>query len=182
MEYGKYREEREREFLYFWLCKLISYILFQTNRSIASQNTAQRVIDSVSYITEAVTNVSLQPTKAIKAWAADQVAPSYWRPNSEIKYCYQCKVLFSPTDDKHHCRDCGKGFCTQCSSKTKCVPHRNWYTPVRVCDTCFEKETVNCSSDDSLEPVEDVGVRKVTEHVVSTLNVVGTVLSYSKCK
>ncbi|KAM0733903.1 Zinc finger FYVE domain-containing protein 1 [Formica fusca] len=160
--------------------KKITHVWNMPNRSIASQNTAQRVIDSVSYITEAVTNVSLQPTKALKAWAADQVAPSYWRPNCEIKYCYQCKILFSPTDDKHHCRDCGEGFCAQCSSKTKCVPNRNWYSPVRVCDTCYEKET-NYSSDDSLDPpIEDVGVRKVTEHVVSTLNVVGTVLNYSK--
>lgn len=160
--------------------KKITHVWNMPNRSIVTQNTAQRVIDSVSYITEAVTNVSLQPTKALKAWAADQVAPSYWRPNSEIKYCYQCKILFGPTDDKHHCRDCGEGFCAQCSSKTKCVPNRNWYSPVRVCDTCYEKET-NYSSDDSLEPpVEDVGVRKVTEHVVSTFNVVGTVLSYSK--
>ncbi|XP_071582621.1 zinc finger FYVE domain-containing protein 1 [Temnothorax nylanderi] len=159
--------------------KKITHIWNMSNRSIASQNTAQRVIDSVSYISEAVTNVSLQPTKALKAWAADQVAPSYWRPNNEIKHCYQCKMLFSLTDDKHHCRECGEGFCAQCSSKTKCVPNRNWYSPVRVCDACYEKDT-NCSSDDSLEPVEDVGVRKVTEHVVSTLNAVGTVFSYSK--
>ncbi|KYN07727.1 PREDICTED: zinc finger FYVE domain-containing protein 1-like [Cyphomyrmex costatus] len=159
--------------------KKITHVWNMSNRSVASQNTAQRVIDSVSYITEAMTNVSLQPTKALKAWAADQVAPSYWRPNNEIKHCYQCKILLSPTDDKHHCRDCGEGFCAQCSSKTKCVPNRNWYSPVRVCDTCYEKE-INCSSDESLEPVEDVGVRKVTEHVMSTLNVVGTVFTYSK--
>ncbi|GAB1859712.1 Zinc finger FYVE domain-containing protein 1 [Camponotus japonicus] len=159
--------------------KRITHVWNLPNRSIISPNTAQRVIDSVSYITEAVANASLQPAKALKAWAADQVAPSYWRPNSEIKYCYQCRNLFSPTDDKHHCRDCGEGFCAHCSSKTKCVPNRNWFSPVRVCDKCYEKETN--SSDDSLEPpVDDVGVRKVTEHVVSTLNVVGTVLSYSK--
>ncbi|XP_011877495.1 PREDICTED: zinc finger FYVE domain-containing protein 1-like [Vollenhovia emeryi] len=159
--------------------KKITHVWNTSNRSIAPQNTAQRVIDSVSYITEAVTNASLQPTRALRAWAADQVAPSYWRPNNEIKYCYQCKVVFSLADDKHHCRDCGEGFCAQCSSKTKCVPNRNWHSPVRVCDTCYERET-NCSSDDSLEPAEDVGVRKVTEHVVSTLNAVGTVFTYSK--
>lgn len=158
----------------------ITHVWNTSNRSIAPQNTAQRVIDTVSYFTEAVTNVSLQPTKALKAWAADQVAPSYWRPNNEIKHCHQCKVLFGPTDNKHHCRDCGEGFCAPCSSRTKCVPNRNWFSPVRVCDTCYEKET-NCSSDDSLEPVEgDVGVRKVTEQVVSTLNAVGTVFTYSK--
>ncbi|XP_012220643.2 zinc finger FYVE domain-containing protein 1 [Linepithema humile] len=159
--------------------KKITHVWSLPNHSITPHNTAQRVIDSVSYITEAVTNASLQPTKALKAWAADQVAPSYWRPNGEIKCCYKCKSLFSPSDDKHHCRDCGEGFCAQCSSKTKCVPSRNWYSPVRVCDACYEKES-NYSSDDSLEPLEDVNVRKVTEHVVSTLTAVGTVINYSK--
>lgn len=157
------------------------FLFFQSNRSVASQNTAQRVIDGVSYITEAVTNVSLQPTKAITAWVTDQVAPSYWRPNHEIKQCYKCKISFGTTVTKHHCRDCGEGFCAQCSSKTKCVPSRNWYTPVRVCDKCYNKETIH-SSEDSIEPTEDVGVRKVTEHVVSTLNAVGNVLSFSKGK
>ncbi|XP_011645036.1 zinc finger FYVE domain-containing protein 1-like [Pogonomyrmex barbatus] len=162
------------------ICKKITHVWGISNRSIISQNTAQRVVDSVSYITEAVTNVSLQPTKALKAWAADQVAPSYWRPNSEIKHCHQCKHLFGPMDDKHHCRDCGEGFCAECSSKTKCVPNRNWHSPVRVCDACYEKETNSSNDESTEEPTEDVGVRKVTEQVVSTLNVVGIVLNYSK--
>ncbi|XP_020292298.1 zinc finger FYVE domain-containing protein 1-like isoform X2 [Pseudomyrmex gracilis] len=147
------------------------------NSSGASQNTAQRVIDSVTSISESFTNISLQPSKALKAWAADQVAPSYWRSNSEIQYCHECKYYFGITDDKHHCRDCGEGFCGQCSANTKCVPHRNWFTPVRVCNACYKKETPSSSL---YEPVKDVNARKVTEHVVSTFNVVGNVFTYSK--
>ncbi|RLU22735.1 hypothetical protein DMN91_005013 [Ooceraea biroi] len=159
--------------------KKVTHVWGVPNPPPVPQNTAQRVMDSVSYITEAVATVSLQPTKALKAWAADQVAPSYWRPNSEIKHCHKCKTVFGLARDKHHCRDCGEGFCDKCSSKTRCVPSRNWYSPVRVCDTCYEKET-NSSSNESLEPAEDVSVRKVTEHVVSTFSVVGTVFNYSK--
>ncbi|XP_033207941.1 zinc finger FYVE domain-containing protein 1-like isoform X1 [Belonocnema kinseyi] len=145
--------------------------------SLTSQNTAQRVVDGVSYLTEAVTNVSLQPTKAITSWVADQVAPAYWRPNNEIRYCHKCNMLFGPTDTKHHCRACGEGFCAQCSSKTKCVPARNWHTPVRVCDSCYLRDS---NSNEEVENSEDVSVRKVSEHVVSTFSAVGTVLSYSK--
>lgn len=148
---------------------------FQPNNSVASQNTAQRVVDSVSYLTEAVTNVSLQPTKVLSAWVADQVAPTYWRPNSEIKNCHKCQIAFGLTDSKHHCRACGEGFCDRCSSKTKCVPSRNWHTPVRVCDMCYHR-------DEPTEFSEDVNARKVTEQVVSTLSAVGTVLNYSKSK
>lgn len=151
-------------------------IWFQPTASNVPQNTAQRVVDGMSYITEAVTNVSLQPTKAISAWVTDQIAPSYWRPNNEIKCCYKCKTPFGATDTKHHCRACGEGFCTQCSSQTKCVPFRNWYTPVRVCDACYTS-----SNNEVTQSVEDVNARKVTEHVVSTLSAVGTVLNYSKC-
>ncbi|KAG7198693.1 hypothetical protein KM043_001690 [Ampulex compressa] len=156
----------------------ITHVWNSSNRAVSCQNTAQRVIDGVSYITEAVTNVSLQPTKALSAWAADQVAPAYWRPNSEIKHCHKCKAVFGPTDTKHHCRSCGEGFCTQCSSRNKCVPSRNWHTPVRVCDNCFVKDTN--SNEEQINSFEDVSVRKVTEHVVSTLSAVGTVLEYSK--
>lgn len=151
----------------------ITHVWNMANQSAATQNTAQRMFDGVSYITEAVTNVSLQPTKVLSAWVADQVAPSYWRPNNEIKHCHKCKTPFGPTDTKHHCRACGEGFCEQCSSGTKCVPSRNWHTPVRVCDICYNKDELTESS-------EDVNARKVSEQVVSTLNAVGTVLNYSK--
>lgn len=151
----------------------ITHVWNMGNHTVTTQNAAQRVIDGVSYITEAVTNVSLQPTKVLSAWVADQVAPSYWRPNNEIKHCHKCKMLFGLTDTKHHCRACGEGFCEQCSSKTKCVPSRNWHTPVRVCDICYNK-------DESTESSEDVSARKVSEQVVSTLSAVGSVLNYSK--
>lgn len=62
------------------------------------------------------------------------------------------------------------------------MPARNWFTSVRVCDDCFSKD--NNSNETSAEIIEreDVSVRKVSEHVVSTLNAFGTVLTYSKCK
>lgn len=157
-------------------------MFLQNNPSLIRQNTAQRVVDGVSYLTEAVTNISLQPTKALTAWVADQVAPTYWRPNNEISHCHNCKKLFLPTDTKHHCRSCGEGFCAGCSSRTKCVPERNWNTPVRVCDRCYEMDSNLNDELGEIMPNDDVSVRKVSEQLVSTLSVVGTVFSYSKCK
>ncbi|XP_076167433.1 zinc finger FYVE domain-containing protein 1 isoform X2 [Ptiloglossa arizonensis] len=156
----------------------ISHVWDMPNHLVTSQNTAQRVIDGVTYITEAVSNVSLQPSKVLSAWVTDQVAPSYWRPNNEIQHCHKCKNVFGPTDTKHHCRACGEGFCSKCSSNTMCVPLRNWHTPVRVCDTCYNKDSN--SNDETTEYSEDVNARKVSEQIVSTLSAVGTVLSYSK--
>nr|XP_033342830.1 zinc finger FYVE domain-containing protein 1-like isoform X1 [Megalopta genalis] len=156
----------------------IRHVWDMANHSVSLQNTAQKVIDGVSYISGAVSNVSLQPTKALSAWVADQVAPSYWRPNNEIKCCHNCKIVFGSTDTKHHCRACGEGFCSPCSSKRKSVPHRNWHTPVRVCDNCYAKDTT--CNDEVSNTTDDVSARKVSEHVVSTLSAVGTVINYSK--
>ena len=156
----------------------------QTNMSITSQNTAQRVVDGVSYLSEAVASVSLQPTKMLSAWVADQIAPSYWRPNNDIRHCHKCRTLFLPTDTKHHCRACGEGFCAPCSTKNKCVPERNWFTPVRVCDDCYDKDANSNEENSGEDGVgDDTNVRKVTETVVNTFTgTVGTVLTYSKCK
>ena len=52
--------------------------------------------------------------------------------------CSGCELLFTCAEQKHHCRACGKGFCTDCSSQRRPVPERGWgETPVRVCDGCF---------------------------------------------
>ncbi len=39
---------------------------------------------------------------------------------------------------KHHCRNCGQGFCGTCSEGRACVPNRGWHTPVRVCGKCMQ--------------------------------------------
>lgn len=49
-----------------------------------SQNSAQKVLDGVTSITNVVASVGSQPTKMISDWVTDQIAPSYWRPNNEI--------------------------------------------------------------------------------------------------
>jgi len=50
-----------------------------------SPNTAQRVLDGVSYLSGTVAGIVAQPSKVIGSYVADQIAPKYWRPNYEIK-------------------------------------------------------------------------------------------------
>uniref|UniRef100_A0A1B6E4F3 FYVE-type domain-containing protein n=1 Tax=Clastoptera arizonana TaxID=38151 RepID=A0A1B6E4F3_9HEMI len=147
----------------------------------AGQNSAQRMIDGVSYLTEAVSNVSSQPTKLLSSWMADQIAPKYWKPNHEIKNCIVCHKWFSPTQTKHHCRACGEGVCEDCSTRNKIVPERGWHYPVRVCDKCFKqrKGDPNSDSNSSLDENE-VRVRMYGEAVVNTLSSVASVLEYPK--
>lgn len=52
---------------------------------LTTQNSAQRFLDGVGMISDALVSVGSQPTKAVTSWVADKVInPSYWRPNHEI--------------------------------------------------------------------------------------------------
>lgn len=125
----------------------------ELNRMQATQNAAQRILDSVNYLTETVTTISAKPTKVVSEWVADQIAPTYWIPNSRILHCALCNNEFGAFDQKHHCRLCGNGLCSTCSSKSKPVPERGWgETSVRVCDRCYERSD-NLSAISSLPPI-----------------------------
>lgn len=135
----------------------------ELNKMQAAQNAAQRVLDSVNYITETVTNISAKPTKMVSEWVADQIAPNYWIPNSLILHCALCNNEFGQFDQKHHCRLCGMGLCSTCSSKSKPVPERGWgETSVRVCDRCYERSD-NLSALSSLPPLPPMLVQQMQQ-------------------
>ncbi|XP_074601451.1 zinc finger FYVE domain-containing protein 1-like isoform X2 [Brevipalpus obovatus] len=140
-----------------------------------AQNAAQRVLDGVNFLSETVSHLSAKPTQMVRSWVADQIAPSYWVPNSRISQCRICEKKFDPSEKKHHCRACGDGFCEDCSDKTRPVPERGWgETPVRVCKKCFDKaEGTNYASDN-----KEVTVRKIGEVVQSTLGTVASAIDY----
>ncbi|XP_075586429.1 zinc finger FYVE domain-containing protein 1 isoform X3 [Dermatophagoides farinae] len=139
------------------------------------QNSAQKVVDSVNYLSETVTNISAKPSKMIGSWVADQINPSYWVPNARIQHCGKCEKEFEPLEKKHHCRRCGGGFCAECSSKYQPVPERGWGDqPVRVCDICFEKGQ---RYPDSLNG--EVTARKMSEALQTTLGSVLQTIDYS---
>ncbi|KAF5394789.1 hypothetical protein PHET_10214, partial [Paragonimus heterotremus] len=48
-----------------------------------------------------------------------------------------CGVRFTLTERKHHCRNCGKVFCSKCSRFESEVYRLRLFKRVRVCQTCF---------------------------------------------
>lgn len=71
--------------------------------------------------------------KEADAMFTSETAPDW----SDGKVCSHCRVPFTFTQRKHHCRHCGKIFCAQCSAKTCTVPKFGFEKEVRVCDVCY---------------------------------------------
>ncbi|TKC46435.1 hypothetical protein EI555_015621 [Monodon monoceros] len=75
-----------------------------------NNNAAQRLLDGMNFMAQSVSELSLGPTKVVTSWLTYQIAPAYWRPNSQILSCNKCATSFKDNDIKHHCRAWGEGF------------------------------------------------------------------------
>ncbi|KAJ2849516.1 Vacuolar protein-sorting-associated protein 27 [Coemansia brasiliensis] len=55
----------------------------------------------------------------------------------ESPVCQRCRTAFTLTNRQHHCRNCGKCFCNDCSSNRTPIPKFAIYDSVRVCHGCY---------------------------------------------
>ncbi|OWF38353.1 lateral signaling target protein 2 homolog [Mizuhopecten yessoensis] len=63
--------------------------------------------------------------------------PPSWVPDDHTIICTSCKTPFTFVRRRHHCRNCGKIFCSRCSANAVPLPHYGQINPVRVCNRCF---------------------------------------------
>ena len=63
-------------------------------------------------------------------------APPSWIPDSAAPQCMGCLEAFTFVKRRHHCRACGKVFCSRCSNHFLPLPHFGLDRPVRVCNRC----------------------------------------------
>merc|ERR1719347_29875 len=57
-----------------------------------------------------------------------------WQHEEDVDDCNSCKTPFSVTKRKHHCRHCGRVYCSDCVAKQ--VPSGPNGRTSRVCDVC----------------------------------------------
>ena len=76
--------------------------------------------------------------EAVEDGDSDTPRPTLWIPDHAASSCMGCSTQFWFGRRKHHCRSCGRLFCSECSDNTVPLPAEQLYTPVRVCDGCYK--------------------------------------------
>ncbi|XP_067099837.1 LOW QUALITY PROTEIN: lateral signaling target protein 2 homolog [Osmerus mordax] len=74
---------------------------------------------------------------AAKAREGQFEDPPDWVPDEACNSCIACKAPFTVIRRKHHCRSCGKIFCSRCSSHSAPLPRYGQVKAVRVCTHCY---------------------------------------------
>lgn len=84
------------------------------------------VIDGVSYLTETVYSIGAQPSKVLTDWVADKIAPSYWKPNTDI-IVSEITIKFQ----MNRLNNCSR-FWSRCVTDVKQILKRPVYTNIIV--------------------------------------------------
>jgi len=68
-----------------------------------------------------------------------------WDSDESTETCAACGDKFTLINRRHHCRRCGKIFCTKCSNKKIILLEYGYNEAERVCDKCYQlqNETVS---------------------------------------
>lgn len=78
-------------------------------------------------------------------WTIKPSAPMTWIPDERVKRCFGCGIVFSTFRRKHHCRSCGRIFCSACTAYREIIP--SYYhtfsgvqpnVPQRTCAPCTQ--------------------------------------------
>uniref|UniRef100_A0A3P9M0V7 Lateral signaling target protein 2 homolog n=1 Tax=Oryzias latipes TaxID=8090 RepID=A0A3P9M0V7_ORYLA len=91
------------------------------------------VLEDCALCQETISSTEL----AAKAREGQFEDPPDWVPDDACNSCIACKAPFTVIRRKHHCRSCGKIFCSRCSSHSAPLPRYGQVKPVRVCTHCY---------------------------------------------
>eukprot|EP00794_Sanderia_malayensis_P012330 gene12330-13603_t len=76
----------------------------------------------------------------IYSWSVSDSVGSiadHWVKDEGVERCSNCDVKFTLAERRHHCRKCGKIFCSKCTQDRYPVAQLSIFRPVRVCKRCF---------------------------------------------
>jgi WD40 repeat protein len=62
----------------------------------------------------------------------------HFQEDSTVVACSNCKRKFALVERRHHCCNCGRVLCSKCCSRKVPLEDLGYFTPVRVCQDCYE--------------------------------------------
>ncbi|XP_068661240.1 putative 1-phosphatidylinositol-3-phosphate 5-kinase FAB1C [Aristolochia californica] len=67
------------------------------------------------------------------------VSKEYWMPDNSCRMCYECDIRFSVLNRRHHCRSCGRVFCSKCMQDPNGISsHGEDREQLKFCKFCFQ--------------------------------------------
>ncbi|KAG0246344.1 hypothetical protein BGX31_002955 [Mortierella sp. GBA43] len=84
-----------------------------------------------------------------------------WVLDQDAAACQICTRTFNAVRRKHHCRQCGRVLCNDCSSRSIALPQLGYTKAVRVCNDCFDVAylVAYCISDELGQSTQIHGAR-----------------------
>lgn len=67
-------------------------------------------------------------------WGSDLVSREFWMPDNSCRMCYECDSRFTVFNCRHHCRSCGRVFCSKCMQVTDGSDESD---QLKFCKFCF---------------------------------------------
>eukprot|EP00762_Andalucia_godoyi_P001680 ANDGO_07160.mRNA.1 Protein SPIRRIG len=75
----------------------------------------------------------------VLSWELPQAGiADHWVRDADVEACAACKTRFTTLNRRHHCRNCGRVVCGNCSNYKIEIPELHFLKPVRVCSDCYE--------------------------------------------
>ncbi|KAJ3691760.1 hypothetical protein LUZ61_020924 [Rhynchospora tenuis] len=68
----------------------------------------------------------------------------FWMPDQSCRVCYDCDSQFTLINRRHHCRICGRVFCSKCTAFVPRYPRSDQSEGerIRVCNFCLKQRQV----------------------------------------
>ena len=76
----------------------------------------------MSYPNKLSMSIMFENRKVTNEISIPKTSPAIWIPSKNINKCYKCKEDFSLWRRKHHCRVCGRIFCSSCADEWGIIP------------------------------------------------------------
>lgn len=147
----KRKEEALQRELHTYRQALIKQVCHQCNYNDGERiDDTNSVVDSNCSAGEGQAS-AVESLRSDISWEAVEEGPTFpegistlWVPDHAVSRCTGCQTQFWLGRRKHHCRNCGRIFCADCSENSTPLPSEQLFSPVRVCTTCFTKLALDC--------------------------------------